>query len=84
MGLGLLHTQVAYLPNVEAHDKFTDYSSINWKKEEKSFQYTSYLRKKIVFPKYKNNVDLPETSYEKYEPQRGQYLRYAAPSSGSK
>ena len=32
----------------------------------------------------KNNVDLHENSSEKYDYKRGQYLRYAAPSRGSK
>ena len=68
---------------VEAHDKFIYYLGINWKKE-KCFQYTSKKSQKLFSKSTKNNVDLPETSSEKYEPQRGQYLRYAAPSSGSK
>ena len=42
------------------------------------------MKSKIVFPKYENNADLPETSSEKDDPQRGQYLRCTAPSSGSK
>ena len=38
----------------------------------------------MVFKSTKNNIDLPETLSKKFDPQRGQYLRYAAPSSGSK
>ena len=42
------------------------------------------IKSKIVFQKYYNNADLPEVLSEKDDPQRGQYLGYAAPSSGSK
>jgi hypothetical protein len=38
----------------------------------------------LFFKSTKNNIDLPETLSEKLDPQRGQYLRFAAPSSGSK
>ena len=54
------------------------------KKRKKHFQYTSYLSQNCFSKSTKNNVDLPEISSEIYEPQRGQYLRYAAPSSGNK
>ena len=45
---------------------------------------TEPMVKKLFFKSTKNNIDLPETLSEKLDPQRGQYLRYAVPSSGSK
>ena len=53
-------------------------------KERKMFTIYIWIKSKIVFQKYKNNVDIPETSSEKDVPQRGQYFGCGAPSSGSK